>query len=130
MDQEIGNLMGLLAVCVGRCADAHSDDWTTPAGAECTAANVARTSRLDMRSWWAATDETYLRHVPKALIVEAVREAKGANAGRGIATLKKEPMVASAAELLAGTGWLPMKLRTSTAGANQTNDGVALIAAE
>ena len=104
--------MALLAICVGRCADAHVKDWTTPDGAASTAAQVAQAARLDMREWWTVTGESYLGHVSNTMILDAVREGASASAAHRIAGMKKEPMVANAAELLAGTGWLPTKLRT------------------
>ena len=56
--------------------------------------------------------------VPKALILEAVREGAGARAVGQIAGSKKEVMVADAEQLLAGTGWLPSILRVSEATAS------------
>ena len=60
---------------------------------------------------WAPTGESYLAHVTKARILEAVREAKGDGAADRIAGLKKPDMVAAAEELLEGTDWLPEVLR-------------------
>jgi len=48
--------------------------------------------------------------VPKALILDAVREGAGGNAAARIAGTKKEVMAADAEVLLAGTGWLPAVL--------------------
>jgi ParB family chromosome partitioning protein len=72
-------------------------------------------ARLDMRTGWTATKDSYLDRVPKALIVEAVREGAGTRAAGQIAASKKEVMVADAEQLLAGTGWLPSILRVSEA---------------
>ena len=61
---------------------------------------------------WTPTVEAYLGRVTKARILEAVREARGDAAAAPLATLKKPEMEVAAAELLAGTGWLPDVLRT------------------
>lgn len=109
-DQDTPALLGLLAVCVARTADAGRADWTTPHGAGCIQARVATAAGLDMRGCWTATKESYLGRVPKALILDAVREGAGTSAAARLAGTKKEVMAADAAALLAGTGWLPAVL--------------------
>jgi ParB family chromosome partitioning protein len=49
--------------------------------------------------------------VPKARILEAVREAKGEHSAQLIDHLKKAEMAKEAERLLDGTGWLPEPLR-------------------
>ncbi len=110
-DQDRTTLLGLLAVCVARTADAGSRDWSNPADSPCLAAQVATAAGLDMRQYWMPTAESYLGRVPKALIVEAVQEGVGPGPAGRIAGRKKEMMVADAAQLLAGKGWLPALLR-------------------
>ncbi len=110
-DQDAAALLGLLAVCVARTANAGRRAWTTPEGSACVAAQVAAAAGLDMRQCWTATKESYLGRVPKALILEAVREGAGAGVAGRIASSKKEIMVADAAVLLDGKGWLPAVLR-------------------
>ncbi len=61
---------------------------------------------------WTPTTDNYLGRVTKARILEAVRETKGDEAADRIANLKKGDMAATAGQLLAGTGWLPVPLRT------------------
>jgi len=51
--------------------------------------------------------------VPKPFILEAVSEAKGANAAENLAALKKGETAERAADLLTGTGWLPPMLRAA-----------------
>lgn len=109
-EQDTSTLLGLLAVCVARTADAGRADWTTPQGARCIQAQAATVAGLDMRGCWTATKEGYLGRVPKALILDAVREGAGTSAAARIAGTKKEVMAADAAALLAGTGWLPAVL--------------------
>ena len=59
---------------------------------------------------WTATREGYLGRVPKALILDAVREGAGTSAAARLAGTKKKVMAADAAALLDGTGWLPAVL--------------------
>ena len=54
---------------------------------------------------------SHLGRVPKVLILDAVRESAGASVAGRIAASKKEVMVADAAQLLDGKGWLPAVLR-------------------
>ena len=112
-NQDMTALLALLAVCIARCAHAGGADWTEGRGTSSVAAQVARVAGLDMRIWWQPTPESYLGRVPKALILEAVRDGAGEPAASRIAGIKKEAMVANAAELLDGTGWLPQILRMS-----------------
>ncbi len=55
----------------------------------------------------------YLNHVPKAQIIDALKEAGTDLAGGGVEAMKKDALVAVAAERLAGTRWLPEPLRRS-----------------
>lgn len=74
---------------------------------------LASTLGLDMaKAGWAPTAASYLGRVTKAQILAAVREAKGDNDADRIAGLKKPEMVEAAEELLAGSDWLPVPLRT------------------
>ncbi len=110
-DQDATTLLDLLAVCVARTLNAGSRAWTSPAGGQCIAAQVATAAGLDMRQNWTATKDSYLDRVPKAMILDAVREGAGAGVANRIAGSKKEIMVADAEQMLAGTGWLPAVLR-------------------
>jgi len=75
------------------------------------AAGLAKAVHLDMREWWRVNQENYLGLVPKAKLIEAVVEAKGAEWAKDIPKMKKPEAVAAAAEALAETGWLPVPLR-------------------
>ena len=129
-------LPDLLAFLVARVADAGRGDWTGERGAGGVAAQVAGAASLDMRRWWTATAEAYVGRVPKALILDAVREGAGEEAARPLRDAKKDGMVAAATELLDGKGWLPVRLRAPlTAGdavAEAANDDapVPAVAAE
>ena len=64
-----------------------------------------------MTAWWEAAGERYLARVPKARILEAVREAVSEQEADSMAGLKKDAMLLHAERLLAGKGWLPEVLR-------------------
>ena len=102
--QDGGTVTGLLAYCmactVKPVRDPRIDQLSTALS-------------LDMAQWWQPTVTGYLGRVSKTLICEAVTEAKGKAAADNIAALKKGDMADRAAELLAGTGWLPAMLRTA-----------------
>ena len=85
---------------------------------------LARTVNLDLAAaGWRPTVDNYLGRVPKARILEAVREAKGEQSAQLIDHLKKTDMAKEAERLLAGTGWLPEPLRLAEA-APAAPDGV------
>jgi ParB family chromosome partitioning protein len=73
---------------------------------------LARAVGLDMAAvGWKPTVDNYLGRVTKPRILEAVREAKGAQSAQLIDHLKKGDMAREAERLLDGTGWLPAPLR-------------------
>ena len=73
---------------------------------------VAQAVDLDMvEAGWELTVDTYLNRVPKARILEAVREAKGEGTAQLLDHLKKGEMAIEAERLLKGSGWLPEVLR-------------------
>ena len=73
---------------------------------------MARAVHLDMvETSWEPTVDGYLNRVPKARILEAVREAKGEGTAQLLDHLKKGEMATEAERLLKGSGWLPEVLR-------------------
>lgn len=75
---------------------------------------VAQAVDLDMvAAGWQPTADNYLNRVPKARILEAVREAKGEGTAQLLDHLKKGEMATEAERLLKGSGWLPEVLRRS-----------------
>ena len=75
---------------------------------------VAQAIDLDMvAAGWEPTADNYLNRVPKARILEAVREAKGESTAQLLDHLKKGEMATEAERLLKGSGWLPEVLRRS-----------------
>lgn len=99
-------LLDLLALCASLTVNA------LPGIGACVEVSVlADAVGLDMADWWEPTAEGYLNHVPKARIVEALKEVGPALADDGVGSMKKDVLVAKAASRLAGKRWLPQQLR-------------------
>jgi ParB family chromosome partitioning protein len=103
----------LFAHCVALTLNATHDAYNRRPRALAHAGRLAETMSLDLvAAEWVPTAENYLGRVTKAQILEAVREAKGEQAARRMEGLKKDAMAEAAAQMLAGSGWLPEALRT------------------
>ncbi len=119
-----GNSQGaLFAHCASLSVNAVHDPWTRGPGRLAHADRLARAINLDMAAaGWRPTVDNYLGRVPKARILEAVREAKGEQSAQLIDHLKKADMAKEAERLLEGTGWLPEPLRTVDHDAREAGD--------
>lgn len=103
----------LFAHCAGLTVNAVMTPYDRRPRALAHADVLAGATGLDMAAaGWTPTVDTYLGRVTKARILDAVREARGEAAAAPLAALKKPDMAEAAAQLLAGTGWLPEVLRT------------------
>ena len=103
----------LFAHCASLAVNAVQEPWNRARERQAHAGQLARAVALDMvAAGWAPTVDNYLGRVPKARILEAVREAKGEHDAQLIEHLKKSDMAAEAERLLGGSGWLPEPLRT------------------
>ncbi|WP_269151043.1 SDR family NAD(P)-dependent oxidoreductase [Acetobacter sicerae] len=137
--------MALLAHCLSFGVNALHASSHGPSLARSVRERLARADRLatalalDLAEvGWQPTVENYLGRVTKARILEAVREARGAEAAERIAHLKKGDMAQAAERLLEGSGWLPEALRTANApertereeGAARMTDSHDAVAAE
>ena len=112
-DFDHDSRMALFAHCVSLTVNAVHEPWNRTQGRRRHADQVACAVSLDMTATgWKPTAENYLNRVPKARILEAVTEAKGAGMAELIEGLKKSDMAEQAERLLADTGWLPVPLRT------------------
>ena len=101
-------LVDLLALCGALTVNALPG-----AGASASANAIAAAVGLDMADWWEPTAEGYLNLVPKAQIVQALKEAGPDLAGGGVEAMKKDALVIAAGSRLAGKRWLPEPLRRS-----------------
>jgi ParB family chromosome partitioning protein len=103
----------LFAHCVSLTLNAVHEPWSRRPRAIAHADRLASALSLDVAgTGWTPTVDNFLGRVTKARIVQAVREAKGADVARRIETLKKGDMAREAETLLTGAGWLPEPLRT------------------
>jgi ParB family transcriptional regulator, chromosome partitioning protein len=102
----------LFAHCAALTVNVVKEPWNRRPDAFAHGDQLARTVYLDLAAaGWAPTVDNYLGRVPKARILEAVREAKGEQSAQLIDHLKKTDMAKEAERILAGTGWLPEPLR-------------------
>ncbi|MFA7297703.1 MAG: ParB N-terminal domain-containing protein [Dehalococcoidia bacterium] len=104
--------MSLLAHCVAGAVHAVQQRWDTQRRSLAVADTLAEAVSLNMAAYWRPTVDSYLGRVTKAHIAHAVQEAVSDEAAERITGLKKQPMAKAAQDLLAGTGWLPLLLRT------------------
>ena len=112
-DFDHDSRMALFAHCVSLTVNAVHEPWNRTQGRRHHADQVACAVSLDMTAaGWKPTVENYLNRVPKARIIEAITEAKGAGMAELIEGLKKSDMAEQAERLLADTDWLPVPLRT------------------
>jgi ParB family chromosome partitioning protein len=106
----------LFAHCASLSVNAVHEPWNRNSRRLAHADTLARAVKLDMAgAGWSPTVDNYLGRVPKARILEAVREAKGEASAQLIDHLKKPDMARETERLLAGTGWVPEPLRTPVA---------------
>jgi ParB family transcriptional regulator, chromosome partitioning protein len=106
----------LFAHCASLSVNTVHEPWNRNPRRLAHADTLARAVKLDMAAaGWSPTVDNYLGRVPKARILEAVREAKGEASAQLIDHLKKPDMAREAERLLAGTGWVPKPLRTPDA---------------
>jgi ParB family chromosome partitioning protein len=120
----------LFAHCAALTVNAVHEPYQRHPKALAHADRLGEAVGLDLvEAGWTPTAENYLGRVPKARILEAVREAKGDQAAELIDHLKKGDMAREAERLLEGSGWLPEPLRglevTRPAADEPASDGPA-----
>jgi ParB family chromosome partitioning protein len=103
----------LFAHCVSLTVNAVHEPWSRRPRAIGHADRLAVSLSLDIAATgWRPTVDNFLGRVTKVRMVQAVREAIGADAARRIEGLKKGDMAQEVERLLSGTNWLPEPLRT------------------
>ncbi|MER9248822.1 ParB/RepB/Spo0J family partition protein [Mesorhizobium sp. M0590] len=101
----------LFAHCVSLTLNAVVEPWNRRAKALEHADVLGRSLQFDMvDAGWTPTVE-FLGRLTKARILQAVREARGADSAQLIDHMKKDIMAREAARLLQGSNWLPEPLR-------------------
>jgi ParB family chromosome partitioning protein len=110
LEQPTAEVLQLCAYCVAITVNGVSDDEN-----DHSLDALADAAGLDMRDWFAPNADNYLGSVPKARILEVVREAVSPEAAATLAQLKKAALIQEAEKRLAGTGWLPSPLRGQVA---------------
>ncbi|MGX5733861.1 ParB/RepB/Spo0J family partition protein [Bosea thiooxidans] len=106
------SVMSLFAHCASLTINAVKQLWERKPRAHETADQLATAVGLDMTAHWTPTVRSYLGRVTKAHILAAAREAVSDDAAGRMAGMKKQAMAEAAEQLLAGTGWLPVVMRT------------------
>ena len=106
MELPRAELLDLLALCTSLTLNALPGN-----GAVSDANMLAEAVGLDMADWWEPTAQSYLNHVPKAQIVQALKEVGPDLVDDGVGTMKKDVLIVKAASRLAGKRWLPAPLR-------------------
>ncbi|WP_363352476.1 ParB/RepB/Spo0J family partition protein [Methylocystis echinoides] len=128
---DVDTRQRLFAHCVSLTLNAVHEPWSRRPRAMAHADRLASTLSLDVAATgWTPTVDNFLGRVTKARIIQAVREAKGADFARRIETLKKGDMAREAETLLTGAGWLPEPLRTPGHGSQAALEGSSLSAPE
>ena len=112
----------LMAHCVAVTVNAVKQPFERKPGMHDVADRLATALTLDMTEHWRPTARSYFERVTKAHIIEAVREAVGDDAAERLTSLTKQPMAVAAEQLVVGTGWLPVILRTAVDGGPAFND--------
>jgi len=123
LNQPQESVLALIAFCTASSVDLIA----RRAEANERADAVADALKLDVADFWSVGVENFLTHVSKAKIAAVVTEARDAQAAAPLGAMKKAEACAKAAELLAGTRWLPapMRLGTAARSADAANGGNA-----
>ena len=107
------SVIALFAHCASLTINAVRLSSGSNPRSQTTADSLATALSLDMTAHWEPTMRAYLGRVTKAHIIAAVREVRGDEEAKRIASKKKQEMAEEAEGLLAGSGWLPSLMRTA-----------------
>ncbi|AZG78388.1 ParB/RepB/Spo0J family partition protein [Methylocystis rosea] len=126
---DAGMQQRLFAHCISLTINAVHEAWNRRPRAIAHADRLAHVLSLDIAATgWTPTVDNFFGRVTKARIIEAVREAKGAEQAKRIEQLKKGDLAREAEQMLAGSGWLPEPLRTPDRAAHQSEPSTAVTA--
>ena len=75
------------------------------------AMSLAQAAGLDMRTYWQATGDAFLKRVPKGVILDALREVNPTLDLVPFEKAKKAELIAMAEPILVAAQWLPAPLR-------------------
>jgi ParB family transcriptional regulator, chromosome partitioning protein len=103
--------MALMAHCVAITVNAVRLPHERRPGVLAHANALVVAVNLEMTAYWTPTVDSYFGRVTKSRILDAVREGVSPEAAERIAGMKKQAMAETAAQLVAGRGWLPDVLR-------------------
>jgi ParB family chromosome partitioning protein len=106
IDLPQGELLDLLALCAALTLNALPGS-----GSAADANAIAEALNLDMADWWEVGPQSYMNHVSKVQIVQALNEAEPGQSHEVVGALKKGALVATATARLADKRWLPTLLR-------------------
>ncbi len=126
---DAGTQQRLFAHCISLTVNAVHEAWSRRPRAIAHADRLAHVLSLDIAATgWTPTVDNFLGRVTKARIIEAVREAKGAEQAKRIEQLKKGDLAREAEQMLAGSGWLPEPLRTPDRATHRSEPSTAVTA--
>jgi len=106
--QDQQTLVDLLAFIVAGTVqgiESHALDHATPLDV------LATTAGTDLVEWWEPTGPSFLQHVSKGMIAQAVTDGAGADAALPLSAMKKPAAVEAATLALAGKRWIPEPMR-------------------
>ncbi|MGH6922862.1 MAG: ParB/RepB/Spo0J family partition protein [Propylenella sp.] len=112
LDQPQDVLLDLLAVIAALSVDAVVPKNGRPRP---HADKIARAVSLDMAVYFTPTADNFFGRISRPGILATIDEAKGGH-GPALDKMKKAELAARAADIVAGTGWLPEPLRIADAG--------------
>ncbi|MBH0310134.1 ParB/RepB/Spo0J family partition protein [Alcaligenes faecalis] len=104
LNQDTETLLELLAYLVATTVQGIQHQESSKANA---LDQLAGLLNIQMPEWWSATSETYLSHVSKDRLVEAVSEGASPEQAAPLVRMKKKEAIDAAEKALAGTNWLP-----------------------
>lgn len=107
-------LLALLAYAAAQSIDAVMDKHDHRKTERAHSEALAVALDLDIGAYFEPTAESYFNHITLEGIEAAINEAKGADAARGIARMKKGEAAAYAEAQVKGTAWLPSPIRPAS----------------